>query len=120
MVVAWCITEIIRYQYYTINLIDQVPAILVFLRYTLFFILYPVGAGSEAYLAYLSLRTADVLTPWAGYAIKAIIVAYIPGFYIMYTHMIKQRKRVLGGGRPTSTAVSPAAKRTPKKIRKTA
>lgn len=94
MVIAWSITEVLRYAYYAINLQGQVPDVLMWLRYTLFYVLYPIGAGSECWLIYLSLDEAYRLHPFYKYFLQAILVTYIPGFYFLYTYMIKQRKRM--------------------------
>uniref|UniRef100_A0A336MB45 Kinesin-like protein n=1 Tax=Culicoides sonorensis TaxID=179676 RepID=A0A336MB45_CULSO len=45
--VAWSITEIIRYGYYALNLVKTVPYCIVWLRYTTFIILYPIGVTGE-------------------------------------------------------------------------
>ncbi|XP_026676791.1 very-long-chain (3R)-3-hydroxyacyl-CoA dehydratase 2 [Diaphorina citri] len=44
---AWTITEIIRYLFYALNLINAVPDILVWCRYTFFIALYPIGITGE-------------------------------------------------------------------------
>ncbi|KAL4078417.1 tyrosine phosphatase-like protein [Scleroderma yunnanense] len=49
MVLAWSLTEVLRYTYYTLSLMSaRVPHALTWLRYTTFYVLYPLGAGSEA------------------------------------------------------------------------
>jgi very-long-chain (3R)-3-hydroxyacyl-CoA dehydratase len=97
MVFAWSVTEIIRYSYYAFNLYrdGQLPKTLVWLRYNTFFVLYPLGAGSEVFLVYQSLDQAEAFNPWYALYLKIAILVYIPGFYMLYTHMIKQRRRVL-------------------------
>lgn len=40
---AWSVTEIIRYGYYALNIVNAVPHFVVFLRYTTFIALYPIG-----------------------------------------------------------------------------
>lgn len=96
---SWSITEIVRYSYYTSNLQDssKTPKALTWARYSLFYVLYPTGVTSEITMVYLSLHEAELqygqLYSWF---LKAILVIYIPGFYVMYTHMIRQRKKTLG------------------------
>lgn len=58
MTIAWSITEIIRYAFYFFALLGSTPQILIWMRYTFFYVLYPLGAGSEMVLLYKSL-------PWA-------------------------------------------------------
>lgn len=89
---SWSITEIIRYSYYASNLTGGVPYFLIWLRYTTFYVLYPTGVASEVYLIILSLNEAGF---YYGWALRIILVVYIPGFYMLYTYMIKQRKKVL-------------------------
>lgn len=60
MVFAWCIAEIVRYATYALALYGIKLYPLEWLRYTLFYVLYPLGAGSEAYLIYSAI-------PWAKY-----------------------------------------------------
>jgi very-long-chain (3R)-3-hydroxyacyl-CoA dehydratase len=107
MVFAWSVTEVVRYTYYAYNLAraKQVPNMLVWLRYNAFYILYPLGAGSEMFLTFLSLDDAQALSPLYALILKVILLIYIPGFYVMFTHMIKQRKRVFKniGKRPVKT-----------------
>ena len=47
MVAAWSITEIIRYTFYALSQFEKVPFFLLWVRYNLFWVLYPMGAGSE-------------------------------------------------------------------------
>ena len=67
-------------------------------RYTFFFVLYPLGAGSEWILMYRSLDAAKAMNLYFHYALLAILVMYVPGFYVLYSHMIKQRSKFLGAG----------------------
>nr|CAG8527922.1 3285_t:CDS:2 [Entrophospora candida] len=55
MTIAWSIAEIVRYLYYAFNLIGKQPDLLLWCRYTFFYLLYPVGAGSEAVLIFKSI-----------------------------------------------------------------
>ncbi|CAG5018145.1 unnamed protein product [Parnassius apollo] len=54
-ILAWSITEIIRYAYYALNLINVVPQSLIFLRYSTFLVLYPLGITGELLCMYHSL-----------------------------------------------------------------
>ena len=48
MLLAWSVTEVIRYSYFVWNLQGGgVPSSLVWLRYNTFYVLYPVGILSE-------------------------------------------------------------------------
>ena len=59
MVLAWSVTEIIRYSFYACNLLGKNPYVLLHLRYTTFYVLYPLGASSEAFLTYATLPASS-------------------------------------------------------------
>ncbi|KAF9289019.1 hypothetical protein BGZ68_010174 [Mortierella alpina] len=101
MTIAWCITECIRYAYYALNLVNLGPSWLIWCRYTFFYILYPVGAGSEAIEIYQSLPFAHTIHPGYYYFLCAMLCIYPPGFFVMYTHMMGQRKRYLAPKKST-------------------
>ncbi|KNE63743.1 hypothetical protein AMAG_08829 [Allomyces macrogynus ATCC 38327] len=98
LVFAWSITECIRYAFYGLAQIDLKPFLLVWLRYTSFYPLYPLGVFSETSLIWHSL---PFLAEQAGqlwvFAMYGILATYPPGLYMLYTYMIKQRRKVLGG-----------------------
>ena len=52
---SWSLTEVVRYSFYACSLLGREPPVLLFLRYTLFYTLYPSGASSEALLIYTTL-----------------------------------------------------------------
>jgi very-long-chain (3R)-3-hydroxyacyl-CoA dehydratase len=64
MVLAWSMTEVIRYSFYACNILGKNPYVLLYLRYTTFYILYPVGASSEAFLTYATLPTSSPVPGW--------------------------------------------------------
>ena len=84
MLIAWCLAEIIRDVYYTSSLLGlttsshyfshstlescrhQFIRTLTWLRYTAFYILYPVGAGSEYALILASFPPFPASTPTSG------------------------------------------------------
>ncbi|RFU78036.1 kinase [Trichoderma arundinaceum] len=100
MLIAWSVTEVIRYSYFALSLSGWTPKPLTWLRYNTFFILYPIGILSECSLIYLAAvgpaTTATeyplTLMPYVFYGILAI---YVPGSYVLYTHMMAQRRKVL-------------------------
>ncbi|RIA98492.1 tyrosine phosphatase-like protein [Glomus cerebriforme] len=99
MAIAWSITECIRYAFYGLNLIGSQPGWLLWCRYTFFFILYPVGAGSESLLVFESLPYAIKISQSFYWILVTLLFIYVPGFYTMYTHMIGQRRKTLGKGK---------------------
>ncbi|KAL0956284.1 hypothetical protein HGRIS_002442 [Hohenbuehelia grisea] len=106
MVFAWSATESIRYPFYACNLLGYEPYPLLYLRYTTFYALYPLGAGSEAFLIYATLPKSSPIPSWqswvqgmwrpADYIRAGLFAIWWPGLYVMYTYMISQRRKVLG------------------------
>ncbi|CAE6444301.1 unnamed protein product [Rhizoctonia solani] len=102
MVLAWSTTEVIRYSFYACSLAGSEPRFLLWLRYTTFYILYPLGAGSENALTFSTLPKS---LPWSGkwtpydFLRGVFVLIWVPGLHVMYTYMIKQRRKVLGGGK---------------------
>lgn len=63
MVFAWSVTESVRYPFYANSLMGSESDGLLWARYTLFYVLYPLGAGSEAMLI---ATTLPKYWPWQG------------------------------------------------------
>ncbi|PVH97531.1 PTPLA-domain-containing protein [Periconia macrospinosa] len=100
MLIAWSVTELIRYSYFVFLLGKSgVPKLWTWLRYNTFFVLYPLGVASECWLVYSAIPPASKLDERYGYALWAILATYIPGFYMLFTHMLKQRSKVLKAAR---------------------
>ena len=97
MYLAWSVTEVIRYGYFVMNLQSRgVPGWLGWLRYNTFYVLYPVGITSECVLvlkASLAPGTDDL---WK-YFFWAVLGVYVPGSYVLFTHMIAQRRKIMRG-----------------------
>lgn len=79
MLVAWSVTEVYRYSYYMTNIMGRTPRFLKWLRYNTFFVLYPLGAGSEAWCIYQALAEAKVFNVTYYWVLVAILVTYPPG-----------------------------------------
>jgi len=109
MVFAWGLVEVVRYLYLALNMFGIAPRILTWLRYTLFYVLYPLGVYGEMrvlYDALPSIYESEMLSvslpnswnfpfSFATYVWTLLYVIYIPGLYVQYTHMMSQRKRAL-------------------------
>lgn len=107
---AWSITEIIRYLYYFMNLNNYVPHVLIWLRYTLFIGLYPIGVSGELLCAYAASQYAKSHPEVWSYALPnswnfafsyhyllvIVMLTYIPIFPQLYLHMFAQRRKILG------------------------
>lgn len=110
---AWGIADMIRYSYYAFKEAGLNPYISLWLRYTGFIILYPVGVASELSMVYLAydtikqekLMTLEMPNPYNisfiyYLVINFIVLMYAPGFYSLYTYMLKARKKYLGDSKP--------------------
>lgn len=149
MILAWSVTECIRYAFYACSLLGFAPKPLLWLRYNTFYILYPLGASSEAFLmasvlpplrtlpaALKSLLTHHRETgivgafkravagthlvgsprSWGAYELfvgylfviwwpgtcvpsrPLLLLTVPPALYILFTHMLVLRRKVLGKG----------------------
>ncbi|KAJ2550559.1 hypothetical protein EV175_004021 [Coemansia sp. RSA 1933] len=106
MVLAWSITECVRYSHYTLGLLDIESSVLLYLRYTLFYVLYPAGVSGELLEMWAALPYAGAIRPsFKGFLILNM-VNYPPVLYKLYTHMIRQRRKILGGESKSKTGVS--------------
>src|SRR5437667_4556909 len=83
-------------------------------RYNMFYVLYPLGISSECWLVYGAIKPAAMRNKAYEYALKTILFIYIPGeriwtsnikysliyilgSYILFTHMIAQRRKMMRG-----------------------
>jgi very-long-chain (3R)-3-hydroxyacyl-CoA dehydratase len=111
LLVAWSITEVIRYSFYALGLIKSVPFILTWMRYTFFIILYPMGASGEVLTMlaalpeiyqkkHLSFELPNSFNFGFSYYYFVILLClyYIPGFPQLYLYMFEQRKKYVSGG----------------------
>lgn len=103
MVLAWSITECVRYGFYLSSnplvLGKSTPYFIVWLRYSLFYVLYPAGVLGELGVIYQSLddiRKIEIFSINLVYIIYLIMLVYIPGLPVMMMHMVKQRSKTLG------------------------
>jgi len=99
MVTAWSIAEIIRYTFYALALLGYEPYIMQYIRYTAFWVNYPVGASSEAFLMLSTVPPLATLfsRSWTikEYTRLVLFISWWPGLYIMMSHMARQRRKVL-------------------------
>ncbi|KKF94557.1 putative very-long-chain (3R)-3-hydroxyacyl-[acyl-carrier protein] dehydratase [Ceratocystis platani] len=95
MLLAWSATEVIRYGYFVMSLLGSEPSFVVWLRYSTFYVLYPIGILSECSMIKDAIVPARAIGPVPPAVYYAILAIYVPGSYILYTHMMSQRKKVL-------------------------
>jgi very-long-chain (3R)-3-hydroxyacyl-CoA dehydratase len=114
LLLSWGITETIRYAFYATKVVivrspdgsrgdkhtrkrravpaTMTPYWLLWLRYSTFLVLYPLGFASEVALV----RTAlPLLSPDFAWSAYAILFIYPIGFYLLYKYMLQQRYKVL-------------------------
>ena len=119
MTVSWGLVEVPRYGYYLAALLrGDAPAWLTWLRYSLFIVLYPSGISGEVGSLWSSLpyikahrvgewtlpNTHNVAFSWHLALWAALTVVYPVGSYVMYSHMLKQRRKMLGGAAKAKAA----------------
>ncbi|KAJ0424078.1 tyrosine phosphatase-like protein [Aspergillus carlsbadensis] len=94
MLFAWSTADVVRYLYFSVLLAgDQVPRALKWLRYSLFLVLYPIGIGSEWWLMYRATTvTTNILIGGVFYSFLGL---YAPGSVMMYSYMVRQRRKTL-------------------------
>lgn len=106
MVLAWSITECVRYSNYACSLVGIEVPVLQYLRYTMFYVLYPIGVSSEMLEMWAALPHMGAIRPaFKGFLILNI-VNYPFFFFKLYTHMIRQRRKVLGVKAPAAAVAS--------------
>lgn len=91
MINAWGITEVVRSAFYFLVVLERKFYFVSWLRYSLFLILYPIGAGSEAALVYLKSKSSSK----SAYFYYLVLAIYPFGFYSLFAYMLSQRKKVL-------------------------
>ena len=107
---AWCPTEVIRYTYYIAKdaAPARVPRAFTWLRYSTFFVMYPLGIAGELVILHASLAgyRAHATLAWLQYVVYAIFVIYVPGSVYLYSHMVAQRKKTLAKAMPRKNTTS--------------
>ena len=109
LLLCWGVTEVVRYSFYFFKLLGEVPRLVVWARYTLFIVLYPLGVSSELWCAYsgfghlvesgaFSYRMPNPYNVAWDFSVVQILffLGYVPGFPKLYLYMLKQRKNTLG------------------------
>ncbi|KPV71958.1 uncharacterized protein RHOBADRAFT_56329 [Rhodotorula graminis WP1] len=105
MITAWSFAEIIRYSHYVAGLAGVKINALEWLRYTAFYVLYPVGAGSEAVLLIKSAAPAKAAYgALAGAWAYFVVCAWPPSLAFMMKYMHSQRRKHVGGASSSSSS----------------
>ena len=107
--ITWSLAELIRYSFYLFNTIDPklVPFPIVWLRYSGFIVLYPIGVAGEMISAYLTLPLLRKgMCPTFEGAVKScpsnvdtwlyvFLFQYVWGLPMLYMTMLGERKKRL-------------------------
>ncbi|TNY19097.1 protein tyrosine phosphatase [Rhodotorula diobovata] len=116
MVTAWSFAEIIRYSHYVAGLAGVKVSALEWLRYTAFYVLYPLGAGSEAVLLLKSAGPAKAAYgALAGAWVYFVVCAWPPSLAVMMKYMHSQRRKHVGGASRSSVSSAANKAATPVK-----
>ncbi|UPK92051.1 hypothetical protein LCI18_002986 [Fusarium solani-melongenae] len=95
MLMAWNLADSVRYLYFAFQTgTSSVPSILLWARYNLFIVLYPIGILSEARLVYKVIEPSKARNSTYQYLLWFGLAIYAPAFYILYGHMLAQRAKV--------------------------
>ena len=79
MLIAWSVTEVIRYSYFVLSLSGYNPGFISWLRYNTFYVLYPLGISSECWMIYNAIEPARKLGQVYAWLLQLILFIYIPG-----------------------------------------
>ncbi|KAI6782977.1 3-hydroxyacyl dehydratase [Emericellopsis cladophorae] len=100
MLMAWNAADAVRYLYFALQTgTGRVPSFLLWLRYNLFIVLYPIGILSEARLVYQVISPSKARNELYQYLLWFGLAIYVPAFYFLYGHMLAQRAKL---GRPNN------------------
>eukprot|EP00735_Rhodelphis_limneticus_P009455 TRINITY_DN2759_c0_g1::TRINITY_DN2759_c0_g1_i1::g.27403::m.27403 TRINITY_DN2759_c0_g1::TRINITY_DN2759_c0_g1_i1::g.27403 ORF type:complete len:231 (+),score=54.88,sp/Q8VZB2/HACD_ARATH/38.32/8e-39,PTPLA/PF04387.9/2.8e-49 TRINITY_DN2759_c0_g1_i1:46-693(+) len=106
---VWAFAEIIRYPYYAFSLLKIMPYPLLWLRYTQFIIMYPLGFIAEVGVIYAAFphimagHFLDVSMPnalnfafhFGTFLVPYCILGYLIGAPSLYKYMLSQRRKAL-------------------------
>ena len=79
LLIAWSVADTIRYAYLALNIHGQAPEWLVWLRYSMFFVLYPIGIGAEWWLMYSAIEPAGAISSALPALFYFLLALYVPG-----------------------------------------
>ncbi|KAI0168443.1 tyrosine phosphatase-like protein [Pestalotiopsis sp. NC0098] len=108
MLFAWSLTEVIRYSYLALKLAGSEPYAFLWVRYSSYLVLYPVGILSEMGMMYLALGPAGHKfgPPYQAFLLACLGLIWPAGAYILIGHMNKQRRKVLRAAKEQNVKVT--------------
>jgi very-long-chain (3R)-3-hydroxyacyl-CoA dehydratase len=80
MLLAWSATEVIRYSFFAVvRAVGAAPRPLMWLRYSSFLVLYPIGIASECLMIWAAVPDAKGVREELGWGLYAVLAIYVPG-----------------------------------------
>ncbi|GMH63005.1 hypothetical protein TL16_g03606, partial [Triparma laevis f. inornata] len=104
MILGWSLVEVPRYAFYVAALISGdatkgTPYPLFYLRYSLFYVLYPLGISGENAMNDPAFTSALPSVPYSAHALywfyAFTLAIYVPGGPFMYMNMVGNRKSAM-------------------------
>lgn len=109
LTLAWSMVEVPRYLYLATSSLNTDIYLLKWLRYTLFMVLYPAGISGEVWCILNALDYVKKNHVWSMslpntynfafnyhlFLVVAITCIYPYGAYVLYSHMLKLRRKKL-------------------------
>ena len=92
---AWSVTEVVRYSYYFLLLYNREPRWLLWMRYSFFILLYPLGVSGEWLVFLTPVFEHGISLNVYNAVIAGTFIAYAYYFPVLYGYMWKQRKQKL-------------------------
>ena len=93
--VAWSVTELVRYSLYFFSLFNKQPSALLWMRYSFFIVLYPLGVTGEWFILITPLVASGFVLNAYNIFLVINFAAYAYYFPVLYRYMWKQRKAKL-------------------------
>jgi very-long-chain (3R)-3-hydroxyacyl-CoA dehydratase len=107
---AWSLVEVVRYSYYVLQLLGApIPFAVTWLRYSIFLFDYPLGCSGELGTLYVSLDAITAYNANLFYVTIAVMLSYVAGLPVMYSFMLSQRRKYLGGTKGSAAGSSGSA-----------
>lgn len=92
VLLAWGMTELVRYAFYATSLAKVNNSILEYMRYTLFIVLYPLGVFGEWVVFFSIMKWKGTPLSFIHVFFGILLVVYLVFFPKLYRYMWQQRK----------------------------
>lgn len=92
---AWGITELVRYSFYLLSLRNIYPKSLLWMRYSFFIVLYPLGVTGEWFILIACGLVLGLAVNLHTAALVGLFLSYAYYFPVLYKYMWRQRRSKL-------------------------